>query len=42
MKNLFIALGVLAIGVAFLIVIPDTDLVPPGVRAVLDDVATIW
>lgn len=42
MKKLFIAFGVFAIGVAVLSVIPDTELVPSGVRAVLDDVATIW
>ncbi len=42
MKNFFIAFGVFAIGVAVLSVLPGTDLVPPGVRAVLDDVAAIW
>jgi len=42
MKNFVIAFGVFAVGIVVLSVIPDTDLVPPGVRAVLDDVASIW
>jgi hypothetical protein len=42
MKSLFIAFGVFAIGFAILSVTPGADLIPSGVRAVLDDVATVW
>jgi hypothetical protein len=42
MKSVFIACGVFAVGVAILSVVPDADLLPSGVRAVLDDVATAW
>lgn len=42
MKNAVIAFGLFAIGFAILSVIPDADLIPSGVRAVLDDVAAVW
>ncbi len=42
MKRVFIAFGVFAVGFALLNVVPDADLVPSGVRAVLDEIATVW
>jgi hypothetical protein len=42
MKRVFMAFGVFAVGFALLNVIPDADLLPSGVRAVLDDFATVW
>jgi hypothetical protein len=42
MKRVFIAFGVFAVGFALLNVLPDADLLPSGVRAVLDDFATVW
>ena len=42
MKNAVIAIGLFAIGFVILSVIPDADLIPSGVRAVLDDVAAVW
>jgi hypothetical protein len=42
MKNMLIALGVFLIGVLLIHAIPGVDLVPDGVRAVLDEVASIW
>jgi hypothetical protein len=42
MKTLLTAGIVLLVGVALIGVIPDADIVPTGVRAVLDDVNSIW
>ena len=42
MKILLTAGIVLFVGVALLGVIPDANIVPTGVRAVLDDVDNIW
>ena len=42
MKTLLTAGIVFLAGVALLWVIPDADIVPTGVRAVLDDVNSIW
>ncbi len=42
MKALLTAGIVLLVGVALIGVIPDADIVPTGVRAVLDDVNSIW
>ncbi len=42
MKTLLTAGIVFLVGVALLGVIPDADIVPTGVRAVLDDVDSIW
>ncbi|HEX9770812.1 MAG TPA: hypothetical protein VGA50_16695 [Kiloniellales bacterium] len=42
MKNLLVAVGVFLIGVVLINVVPTVDLVPDGVRAVLDEVAGIW
>ncbi len=42
MKTLLTAVIVLLVGVALLGVTADADIVPPGVRAVLDNVASIW
>jgi hypothetical protein len=42
MKTLLTAGIVFLAGVALLWVIPDADIVPTGVRAVLDEIAGIW
>ncbi len=42
MKTLLTAGIVFLVGVALLGVIPDADIVPTGVRAVLDNVDSIW
>ncbi len=42
MKTLLTAGIVFLAGVALLWVIPDADIVPTGVSAVLDDVNSIW
>ncbi len=42
MKSLFTAGIVFLLGAALLAIIPDADIVPTGVRAVLDDVDNIW
>ncbi len=42
MKILLTAVIVLLAGVVVLLIIPDADIVPTGVRAVLDAVANIW
>ena len=42
MKTLLTAVIVLLVGVGLLGVIPDANIVPTGVRAVLDDVNSIW
>jgi len=42
MKSLFIAFSLFAVGFAILSVTPDADLIPTGVRAVLDEVETVW
>ena len=42
MKSLLTAGIVFLLGAALLAIIPDADIVPTGVRAVLNDVASIW
>jgi hypothetical protein len=42
MKTLLTAGIVFLVRVSLLWVIPDADIVPTGVRAVLDDVNSIW
>lgn len=42
MKSLFIACGLFAAGFVMIAVLPGTDLVPAGVRAILDDVGAVW
>lgn len=42
MKTLVIACGLFAAGFAMLVVLSGADLVPAGVRAILDDVAAVW
>jgi hypothetical protein len=42
MKTLLTAVIVLLVGVGLLGVIPDANIVPTGVKAVLDDVDNIW
>jgi hypothetical protein len=42
MKTLLTAGIVFLVGVALLQIVPDADIVPTGVRAVLDDVDRIW
>lgn len=42
MKSLFIAFGVFAVGFAILTLTPGVDLIPSGVRAVFDEVETVW
>ena len=42
MKTLFIACGLFAAGFVMIAVLPGTDLVTAGVRAILDDVAAVW
>ncbi len=42
MKTLLTAVIVFLAGMALIGVIPDADIVPTGVRAVLDDVNGIW
>lgn len=42
MKNMLVALGVFLIGVVLVHALPGVDLVPDGVRAVLDEVASVW
>ena len=42
MKSLLTAGIVFLLGAALLAIIPDADIVPTGVRAVLDDVDNIW
>jgi len=42
MKTALVACGVFLVAFALLAVVPDADIVPAGVRRVLDDVAGIW
>jgi hypothetical protein len=42
MKGLLTAGIVFLLGAALLQIVPDADIVPTGVRAVLDDVDSIW
>jgi hypothetical protein len=42
MKSLAMAVGILLVGTALISVMPEADLIPDGVRTVLDDVARIW
>ncbi len=42
MKSLLTAVIVLLAGVVVLLIIPYADIVPDGVRAVLDKIANIW
>ncbi len=42
MKSLLTAGIVFLLGAALLAIIPDADIVPTGVRSVLDNVANIW
>jgi len=42
MKTVLIACGVFLVGFALLTGASDADIVPGGVRQVLDDVASIW
>ncbi len=42
MKATLLACGVILVGLALLATLSGTDLVPSGVRAVLDDVTNIW
>ncbi len=42
MKTLLTAGIVFLVGMALLVVTADADIVPAGVRAVLDDVDRIW
>ena len=42
MRTLLIAGMVFLAGIVLLQIIPDADIVPPGVRAVLDEMAGIW
>lgn len=42
MKPVFIAVGLFLAGAVLIDAIPEADLLPSGVRAVLEDVASIW
>ncbi len=42
MKNMLVALAVFLIGAGLIHALPGVDLVPDGVRAVLDEVASVW
>jgi hypothetical protein len=42
MRPVLLAIGIFLIGLALIGAIPQADLVPGGVRTVLQDVASIW
>ena len=41
MKRVFIAFGAFAVWITLLSVVPDADLLPPAVSAILDDLGTV-